>query len=167
MSCCFRLVLPVQAQRPSLDVQFALFQRRKQLDDAMANSEAVMAMSRVRIEDMRRECDMFLLFAKEQQVRLLSRNTGQHGFARHVDERVLQNEFWLEMLKPDPSLALLARYGEAIIRASKTIDASFQRQLKLSPNSVQIMRRYARFLAEVCVVSTEDRGCRCTSFWLY
>ena len=35
----------------------------------MANSEAVMAMSRVRMEDMRRDCDMLLLCAKEQQVR--------------------------------------------------------------------------------------------------
>ena len=69
----------------------------------------------------------------------------------HLPVRVCaQSEFWQELLKPVPSLARLHEAGSAIQRAIAQSDSCFKKQLALSANSVQTMRRYAQFLDEVC-----------------
>jgi hypothetical protein len=60
-----------------------------------------------------------------------------------------QAEFWAELSIRSPSLARLDAIGLCIERAMSGAEASFKRLLRLNPNSVPVMRRYAQFLAEV------------------
>lgn len=62
---------------------------------------------------------------------------------------LVQNEFWVEMLKPEPSLSRLNEIGDAVKTYTALCETCFQKQLSLSPNSVQTLRRYAQFLLEV------------------
>ena len=54
-------------------------------------------------------------------------------------------------MKSEPSLARLNDLGMAIENAIVKCEAYFEKQLILSPNSIQTMRKYAQFLLEVRV----------------
>ena len=70
--------------------------------------------------------------------------------AQVLAAREHQAEFWAELCMHAPSLKRLDTIGLSIERAMSSAEASFKRLLRLNPNSVPVMRRYAQFLAEVC-----------------
>ena len=69
--------------------------------------------------------------------------------------RCWQVEFWTEMMKPSPSLVKLNASGYVIEGLTAECEANFRQQLELCPNSVQPLRQYAAFLAEVRAVQHE------------
>lgn len=52
-------------------------------------------------------------------------------------------------MKSVPSVARLNKIGMAVEDSVSKCEACFQKQLSLSPNSVQTLRRYAQFLLEI------------------
>ena len=66
---CRVCVAWLQAQKPSIDVAYYLFERQKQMEILALASEAIMALQRVQMEDMKTESDVLLLRVKEKQVR--------------------------------------------------------------------------------------------------
>ena len=60
-----------------------------------------------------------------------------------------QVEFFVELTNGNPSLARLDSIGQAIAKWTGDASSSFQKLLRLNPNSVVAMRRYATFLNEV------------------
>lgn len=52
-------------------------------------------------------------------------------------------------MKTVPSVARLNKIGMAVEESVSKCEACFQKQLSLSPNSVQTLRRYAQFLLEI------------------
>jgi hypothetical protein len=84
------------------------------------------ALMRVRYEELRMECDELCVKARETQV-----------------------EFWTEMAKPQPLLTRLHAVGTALEALAAQVESCYQRQLAVSPNSIQTLRRYAAFLSEV------------------
>jgi hypothetical protein len=60
-------------------------------------------------------------------------------------------ELWAELALAVPSQSRLDIIGCALRRSMGDADATFLRLLRLNPNSVPVMRRYAAFLREVCM----------------
>ena len=75
---------------------------------------------------LRNECDELLLEVKEKQA-----------------------DFWTEMSKSQPAVAVLNSIGLEIETLSVKCEDNFQKQILLAPNSVQTLRNYAQFLMEV------------------
>ena len=61
----------------------------------------------------------------------------------------LQAEFWSELSIDHPSAQKLHKIGQCIEQDLMQADKTFLKMLHLNMNSVQTMRRYAYFLAEV------------------
>ena len=75
-------------------------------------------------------------------------------YKARADRQVLsarenQAELWLELANANPSMSRLETIGTSIERRISEANESFQAMLKLNPNSVAAMRRYAEFLQEV------------------
>ena len=75
-------------------------------------------------------------------------------YKARADRQVLsarenQAEFWAELSNRNPSLTRLDGIGSSIEKWMTEANTSFQAMLKLNPNSVAAMRRYAQFLLEV------------------
>jgi hypothetical protein len=60
-----------------------------------------------------------------------------------------QAEFWSELSIDHPSAQKLHKIGQCIEQDLMQADKTFLKMLHLNMNSVQTMRRYAYFLAEV------------------
>jgi hypothetical protein len=60
-----------------------------------------------------------------------------------------QAEFWSELSIDHPSAQKLHKIGQCIEQDLMQTDKTFLKMLHLNMNSVQTMRRYAYFLAEV------------------
>ncbi len=60
-----------------------------------------------------------------------------------------QVELWTELSLATPSQRKLDTIGQAVRKAIRGADAAFTRILRLNPNAVPVMRRYAQFLEEV------------------
>ena len=58
----------LQLQDPSLDIQFFVYARKKQLEHMTGSAEAMTALSRVRLEGLKGTSDSLFLKAKEKQV---------------------------------------------------------------------------------------------------
>ena len=120
----------VQACKPSLDVQYYIFQRRQLLKaDAESDSGGVtVALSK--LESLKSECQ-----------------------AQWLEVVTCQVEFWAELCAPKPSVRRLTDIGTRLETLTRRTESNFEKQLELYPNSVQIMRRFAKFLLEVSALS--------------
>jgi hypothetical protein len=66
-----------------------------------------------------------------------------------MEARGLQAELWTELSLKKPSQSRLNSIGCSLRRAMDDANATFAHILRLNPNGVQVLRRYANFLAEV------------------
>ena len=66
-----------------------------------------------------------------------------------MEARGLQVELWTELSLKKPSQMRLNSIGCSLRRAMDDANATFAHILRLNPNGVQVLRRYANFLAEV------------------
>ena len=60
----------MQALRPSIQLQYMLLERKRQLEAASKHGsrEALLVRSRLRLESLREDCEKLLLTVKTQQV---------------------------------------------------------------------------------------------------
>lgn len=66
-----------------------------------------------------------------------------------MEARGLQAELWTELSLKKPSQSRLNSIGCSLRRTMDDASATFAHILRLNPNGVQVLRRYANFLAEV------------------
>jgi hypothetical protein len=67
--------------------------------------------------------------------------------------RGLQADMWKELASKVPSQARLDTIGTSLRRAMADANSTFAHLIRLNPNSVATLRKYARFLAEVPIFS--------------
>ena len=62
------VVTALQDQAPPPDVEYYLFERKKNLDMLASGNDTVLALQRVQMEELRAECDVLFVRVKEKQV---------------------------------------------------------------------------------------------------
>lgn len=139
-----------EAKNPAFDVSFWLYQRRRQINQDSKQGGNVAAMSvvtRIKFERARSTSEKCFIVATEKQVRALyAMQLVCEGFT--VCE-CIQAAFWMELMKPKPSLVHLDETGRALELSISTAVKCFDELLEMAP-SATIMRKYAEFLTEVC-----------------
>ena len=115
---------------------YSVYQRRLRIRIEEEESFVGLTISLVRFEKLKSEADQMWLKASQYQ-----------------------SEFWSEMASQHPSLSKLSELSTNLDALITKVQNNFEGQLALCSNSVQVHRRYAQFLMEVCMcVSGVDAG---------
>ena len=120
------------------DVAFFVYQRRREirLADKAKNGSSMSVEAHVKFTRLRQET--------ERQV---------------LNARYYTAQLWSELTNVSPSLSTMDEIACKIEKATSTAIAGYQRMLRMNPNSVATMRRYAEFLKEVLFPFCELLAC--------
>ena len=120
------------------DVAFFMYQRRREirLADKAKNGSSMSVEAHVKFTRLRQET--------ERQV---------------LNARYYTAQLWSELTNVSPSLSTMDEIACKIEKATSTAIAGYQRMLRMNPNSVATMRRYAEFLKEVLFPFCELLAC--------
>jgi PAS domain S-box-containing protein len=113
----------VEEREPHLDEEFIIYRRRKMLSESFSGGNL--------------DVLSFITYEKHST-----------GAARYERKAVsYQVSFWSELSKQYPNIERLHKFGSAVSHAITTAKLHYEQMMKLNPNSPQVLRSYANFLA--------------------